>query len=180
MPLHTRLSVSVSVLLVEVGVARENNFWLFLGREDGLAGVESLRLLTLGKADNAACDACALTLSVAALAVVGLLVLGLVVIVLSLVDDHGASDDGVRSAKVDEQVSILVLGVSVETSLDLLNITNTSVVDVLVGVATVGTEWVIDLTSRLATVLQVAELVDLEGVEAWLESLELTLSLIHI
>ena len=46
--------------------------------------------------------------------------------------------------------------------------------DVLVRVATVGTEWVIDLTSRLATVLQIAELVDLEGVETWLESLELT------
>ena len=135
------------MLLVEVRVAGENNFWVSFGREEGLAGVESLRLLTLGKADDAACDAGALSLSVAALAVVGLLVLGLVVIVLSLVDDHGAADDGVRSAKVDEQVSVLVLGVSVETSLDHLNITNTSVVDVLVRVATVGTEWVIDLTS---------------------------------
>ena len=173
--LHYRLSVSVvTMLLVEVRVAGENNFWLSSGGEDGLAGVESLGLLTLGKADNAACDACALALSVAALAVVGLLVLGLVVIVLSLVDDHGASDDGVGSAKVDEQVSVLVLGISVETSLDHLDITNTSVVDVLVRVATVGTEWVIDLTSRLATVLQIAELVDLEGVETWLESLELT------
>ena len=173
--LHYRLSVSVvTMLLVEVRVAGENNFWLSSSREDWLAGVESLRLLTLGKADDAACDAGALSLSVAALTVVGLLVLGLVVIVLSLVDDHGAADDGVGSAKVDEQVSVLVLGVSVETSLNHLNITNTSVVDVLVRVATVGTEWVIDLTSRLATVLQIAELVDLEGVETWLESLELT------
>jgi len=51
----------------------------------------------------------------------------------------------------------------------VLDITNTAVVDILVRLTVVGSEGVIDVTSRLTAVLQVAELVDLERVKAGFE-----------
>ena len=131
-------------------------------------------LLTLGEADNAACDALTLTFSVASLTVVSGSVFGLVEVILSLVDNHGAADNGVRSGKVNKEVSVLVLTSGFPSDLELLNITDTTVQDVLVRVTTVGTEWVEDSTSGRATVLEVTELVDFESVEAGLQAFEFT------
>ena len=158
----------------EVRVRRELELRRLLRGEDGLAWVRLFWHLALSKADNAARDFAAHALTVAAFAVGSLWVLSLVEVVLSLVDNQGAADDAVGAAEVGEEVSVLVLGLAVETGLDLLDITNASVVDVLVGVAAVGTEWVIDLTRGLAAVLEIAELVDLHGVEAGSEAGELT------
>lgn len=137
---------------------------------DGLG----LFLLTLGKSNNAAGDALTLTLTVTTLTVLGHWVLSLVVVILTFVENHGASDNGVGSAQVDEEVSVLVLSVGVPTSLDLLNITDTTIVDVLVRVAALGIEWVEDLAGALAAVLKITELVNLECVKAGLDALELT------
>jgi len=131
-----------------------------------------LGLLTLGEADNAAADTGAHAFSVATLAVFGHRVLSLVVIVLSFVDNDGAANDGVGAGESDKGVSDLVLGSVVEAGLEVLQITDAAVVDVLVGVATVGTEGVEDVSGGLAAVLEVTELVDLEAVESSLESFE--------
>ena len=68
--------------------------------------------------------------------------LSLSVVIFSLVDGHGLTDDGVGSAKVDKEVSVLVLGVGVEAGLDLLDVTNAALVNVIVRVSMVGTEGV--------------------------------------
>lgn len=174
-----RCSVAVTVVavgteswLVEVGIRSENELRILQVREAGLAWVGLGRLLALGKTDNAARDAGTLTLSESALSVLRHWVLSLIVIILALVQNHGASNDRVRSAQVHEQVSVLVLGVGVEAGLQLLNIANASVVDVLVRVATVRAEGVVDVASGLASVFEVTELVDLKGVEAGLDHLE--------
>jgi len=77
-----------ALMLVEVRILGEDQLGVLGGWVEGLAGVGSLGLLTLGEADNAACNSAALAFLEAALTVVGLLVFGLVVIVLSLVDNH--------------------------------------------------------------------------------------------
>jgi len=79
--------------------------------------------------------------------------LSLIVVIFSLIDGHGLTDDGVGSAKVNKEVSVLVLGVRVEASLNLLDVTNAALVDVLVGVSTVGSEGVINVTNGLTAVL---------------------------
>ena len=147
---------------VNLGLLDWNVDWLGLG------------LLTLGEADDAAGDALALTLTVAALTVLSHWVLSLIVVIFTLIHDHGASNNTVRSAQLNKQISVLVLGVCVEASLDLLDIANSAVIDILVGVTSVGTEWVEDLAGGLAAVLEITELVDLEGVETWLQVLEST------
>lgn len=48
------------------------------------------------------------------------------------------------------------------------------------GVSLLGTEWVIYLASGLATVLEVTELLDLEGMEARGEACELTMQLSEV
>ena len=129
-------------------------------------------LLALGKADNAACDTFAHALSDAGVTFVGSGVFGHVVVVLSFVDDHGAADNGVGSAEHDKSVSVFVSASSVPSDLELLNITNSALSDVLVGVTVRGTVGVVDIASGLATVLEVTELVDLESVEATLHALD--------
>lgn len=168
------VSMGTEAWLIESWVGGENKVWLLLGREDGLARLGHLGLLALGEADNTACNSVAHTFTETALTIVCLWVFGLVEIVFSLVEDHGASDNGVRSAEVGEEVSVLVLGVSVEAALDVLEITDASVVDVEMRVTVLGTEWVIDVASRLASVLQITVLVNLEGMEARLDVLELS------
>lgn len=81
-------SVKTAVLLVEVRILGEDQLRVLRCGVEGLAGVESLGLLTLGEADDTACDSAALAFNEAALTVVGLLVFGLVVIVLSFVNNH--------------------------------------------------------------------------------------------
>ena len=168
------MSVGTEAWLIESWVRGEDKVWLFLGREDRLARLGHLGLLTLGEANDAACNSVAHTFLESALTIVCLFVLGLVEIVFSLVEDHGASDNGVRSAEVGEKVSVLVLSVSVETALDVLEVTDASVVDVEMRVTVLGTEWVIDVTSGLTAVLQITVLVNLEGMEARLNVLELS------
>ena len=168
------VSVGTEAWLIESWVGGEDKVWLLLGREDGLARLGHLGLLALGEADNTACNSVAHTFTETALTIVCLWVFGLVEIVFSLVEDHGASDNGVGSAEVGEEVSVLVLGVSVEAALDVLEVTDASVVDVEMRVTVLGTEWVIDVAGRLATVLQITVLVNLEGMEARLDVLELS------
>merc|ERR550532_2996073 len=91
--------------------------------------------------------------SEAAFAIGGILMLSLSVVIFSLVDGHGLTDDGVGSAKVNKEVSVLVLGVGVEAGLDLLDVTNAALVNVIVGVSTVGTEGVKNVTNGLTAVL---------------------------
>ena len=79
--------------------------------------------------------------------------LSLIVVIFSLVDGHGLTDDGVGSAQVNKEVSVLVLGVRVEASLDLLDVTDAALMDVLVRVSTVGTEGVKNVTNGLTAVL---------------------------
>lgn len=56
----------------------------------------------------------------------------------------------------------------------MLDITDTSVVDVIMRISTVGTEGVINFTGGIATVFQVTELHNLDGVKAGLDAFELT------
>lgn len=142
--------------------------------EEGLGDSLGLLDLTLGETNNATCDPLALAFSEAALTIVSLGVFGLIEIVLSFVKNERAANDGVGSAKVGKKVSVLVLSVGIETSLDVLAITDTALGDIEVRVALLGTEGVENLTSRLAAVLQITELVDLEGVKTGLETLEFT------
>lgn len=79
--------------------------------------------------------------------------LSLSVVIFSLVDGHGLTDDGVGSAKVNKEVSVLVLGVGVEAGLDLLDVTNAALVNVIVGVSMVSTEGVKNVTNGLTAVL---------------------------
>ena len=75
---------------------------------------------------------------------------------------------------VCEEISVLVLGVSVESALDVLEVANASVIDVEVRVSMSGTEGVIDVASGLTAVLQVSELVNLQRMKARLNVLELS------
>ena len=84
-----------------------------------------------------------------------------------------ATDNRVGSTQHHERVSILVLGATVPASLALLDVTDAAVVDVLVRVAVVGAERIKHIAGRLAAVLEVTVLVDLQGVEAGLDVLEL-------
>ena len=59
---------------------------------------------------------------------------GLIEIVFSFVDDEGTAKDGVYTPHSGEGISAFVLGVRIETSLDMLNITDTSGVDIVVRV----------------------------------------------
>jgi len=164
----TEVTVTVAETVSEVVLGLLGK--LLGGLLDGLGQL----LLTLGEANHAAGDALALTLTVATLTLVGGGVLGLVVVVLSFVKNKGASDNAVGAGEHDKGISVLVLSLGVPTALNLLDITNAALVDILVRVATVGTEGVEHFTSGLAAPLEVAELVDLEGVEAGLDALELT------
>ena len=140
------------------------------GLLDGLGHL----FLTLGESDNATGDTLALSFTVATLTLVSGGVFGLVVVVLHFVKNEGAAKNAVGARKHDKSISVLVLGLGVPTALDLLDITDATLMDVLVRVATVGTEGVEDVTSGLAAVLEVAELVDLQSVDAGLDASELT------
>lgn len=134
----------------------------------------NLGLDSLGKSDHTAGDTFALTFSVTTFTALNRGVLSLVVVILSLVNNHGAANNGVGSAKLNEHVSVLVLGTVVPASLDLLDVTNSALVDVKVRLTLVGSEGVEHLTGRLTAVFEVTELGDLEGVEAWVETFELS------
>ena len=118
------------------------------------------------EADNAAADG--LTHSLLAPAVVG---------VSTGIKDHSAAQDRVRTRELNKKVTGQVSSLALHASVDLLNVTNTALIDVVVGVSLLGTEWVVNLSSGLATVLEVTELLDLEGVHARREASELTLHL---
>lgn len=126
----------------------------------------------MGKTDDAASNASAWSSSLAAWADLSFEVnlggeLILVVVVLGLIDNHCASKDRVGSVHGELTVSILVLGTSVETGLNLLAVTNTAFMDVIMRVTLDRSEWVEDVTGGVATVLKITELVDLHGVKTW-------------
>ena len=121
------------------------------------------------KADNAAADR--LTHALLAVDVVG---------VSTGIKDHSAAQDRVRTRELNKKVTGQILSLAFHASVDLLNVTNTALIDVVVGVTLLGTEWVVDLASGLATVLEITELLDLEGVDAWGEASELTRQLSEV
>ena len=112
-----------------------------------------LLLNLVGKSDDAAGDLFAFTLTEAAQTIRSFRVLNLIVVIFSLVNGHGATNDGVRSAQVYKEVSVFVLSVGIEAGLDLLNVADTALVNVLVRVSTVGAEGVKDASSGLTAVL---------------------------
>ena len=73
--------------------------------------------------------------------------LSLVVVIFSLVDGHGLTDDGVGSAEVNKEISVLVLGVRVEAGLNLLKVTDAARVNVFMRLSLFGTEGVKDATN---------------------------------
>lgn len=96
------------------------------------------------------------------------------------IKDHSAAQDRVRTRELNKKVTGQVVSLALHASVDLLNVTNTALIDVVVGVSLLGTEWVVYLASGLATVLEVTELLDLDGVEARGEACELTLQLSEV
>ena len=130
--------------------------------------------LTLGKGDDAASDAPAHTFSETSLAVLRRRVLNLVVVILTLVEDDGATNDGVGTAQVNKKISVLVLSSGVPAGLNLLEVTNTAIEDVELGVALLGAIGVEDAASRLAAILEVTVLMNFHSVETRLDAIELT------
>ena len=89
-------------------------------------------------------------------------------VILSFIDDKRASKNGKRAAEVNKSISVLVFSVCIEAGLDLLDVTNTALHDILVGVTAVGAEWIVDISDGLTAVGKVSFLVQLNGVNAWL------------
>ena len=93
-------------------------------------------------------------------------------VILSFIDDKRASNNGKRAAELNKSISVLIFSVCIEAALDLLDVTDTTLHDILVGVTTVRAEWIVDITDGLTAVGKVSFLVHLNGVNAWLQSLE--------
>jgi len=91
----------------------------------------------LSESNDATCDGLTLAFSFTFFSNVGRCVFGLIEIVFSFINDEGTAKDGVDTPHGGEGISAFVLGVGIETSLDVLDITDTAGVDVVVGV-TVG------------------------------------------
>lgn len=107
------LGVGVTEASTELGCTRMEA----LGLSPDVDPLDGSRigLLTFGEANNAA------ALAVTELAGV-----------VSLVHGHGAADDGVGAAQVDEQIPSTVDSCIVGVSFNLFNVTNAALVDVLV------------------------------------------------
>ena len=132
-----------------------------------------LVLLGLCETDDAACDLFAHASAVDGGGELGGGALDQVVIVTTLVQNDGASKNGVGSAQLNESVSGGVALLLLVKDQKLLDVTNATSVDVVVRVTNVGAVWVEDVASGVASVHQVAELVHLQGVQALRESSEL-------
>ena len=132
-----------------------------------------LVLLGLCETDDAACDLFAHASAVDGGGELGGGALDQVVIVTTLVQNDGASKDGVRSAQLNESVSGGVALLFLVEDQKLLDVTNAASVDVVVRVTNVGAIWVENVAGGVASVHQVAELVHFQGVEALRESSEL-------
>ena len=165
------IALSVVKVMVLMGLV-DGLGWL---RRYRLLGLH-LHLLLLGECDDTACNRFALAFAEAALTIVSLRVLVLVKVIVSLVQNNCFSKHGVGSAEADEEISVIVLGVSVEAGLDTLKVTDAPVIDVKVGVSMLGTEGVKDV----ANVLAVAVLVNLSCMEARLDVCELAQELCEI
>ena len=147
--------------------------WL-LGVNILLLDGSRLGLLTLSEANNTASDGLTHALAESLLTAFNTWVLSHVVIITSLVDSHGAADNRVGSRKHNLSITGLVLGISGPTALKVLEITNASVHHVLVRLALLGTEWVENIADSGASVLKVSPFVNLHGVLAGTNTLELT------
>ena len=93
-------------------------------------------------------------------------------VILSFIDDKRASNNGKRAAELNKGISVLIFSVCIEAALDLLDVTDTALHDILVGVTAVGAEWIVDITDGLTAVGEVSFFVNLNGMNAWLKSLE--------
>lgn len=145
-----------------------------LGVDHFVCGGSDLLLLSLLESNDTAGDLLAHALSHTALTALNLLVFSHVVIVTSFVENHGATNDGVGSTELSHGVSRLVLGTKVPTALDLLEVTDATLVHVVMRVSSDTTVGVEDISGGATAVLKVTELVDLETVEAWVDSSEFT------
>lgn len=117
-------------------------------------------MTSLFEADDTAGDTASLAFTVARFAAFGLLVFGLIVVILSLVDCHRASNNGVRSTELNKRVPVFSLSSGVKTSKYILEITYASEDNIFVRVATLRIEWVEDWTETFAAILQVSISVD--------------------
>lgn len=141
----------------------------------GLRLVLGLGRLTLGEADDTAGNTRAHTFSETSLAFFRRGVLSLVLIILTLVEDHGAAKDRDWATQIDKQVSVFVLSIGgCKAGLNLLDVTNTAIMNVEMGWAPLASKGVVNLTSTFATVLKVTKLVNLEAMETGLDAIKRT------
>ena len=96
--------------------------------------------------NDAAGNSFALTFSETTFTIGGCRFFRLIEIILSFIDNHGASNNRVDSPHAQELISVLVLGLSIETSLNVLNITATALVNIEVRVTVRAAEGVVDFT----------------------------------
>ena len=113
------------------------------------------------KTDDAAADAFAIA--------------GSSILVRFAENDHRAADNTLSTTELNKWVSHLdLLGIAVVVDLDLLDISNTSVVDVITSKSCLGIEGIVDIASGLATLGQITVLHDFEGVQAGGEASKLS------
>lgn len=90
-------------------------------------------------------------------------------------DDHSTADNALRAAELNKRVSDLVmLGIAFVVGLDLLDVSNTSVVDVLPSESCLGIEGVVNIAGGLTAMVQIAKLRNFDGVQAGGEASELS------
>lgn len=106
----------------------------FLG-SSGLADIDNsinTIFLLFGESNDATGNGLTLAFSLTLFFVGGCFVFSLIEIVFSLVDDEGTAKDRVNTPHSGEGISASVLGILIETSLDMLDITDTASVDIVV------------------------------------------------
>jgi len=135
--------------------------------------------LNLHAADNTASNGVAFTftstlLNGASISTNACLLFCLIMIILSFVKDEGATKDRVRSPHSGILISVFVLSHSVETCLDVLDVSHAATVNVVVGVTTLLTHRVENRAGRITTVLNITILVNFQGMEARFKVLKLT------
>ena len=93
-------------------------------------------------------------------------------VILTLVNHHRATDDRVGSGQLSQSVSNLVFARFFEAAHDMLKISDASIVDVLVMVAFIGKEWVVDWSKGGAAMLQITICVNLHRMKTRFDSRE--------
>ena len=136
--------------------------------------MRELACFALREPDDTACNFSARSQPHTALPTLDLRMLADIVVIFSFVEAHGSPKDRKWAMQLPNPVSLEVLCITAELSLDLLTITDTSIIYVKVGMALFHTKGIVDGPSGLKPMFQVAKLVDLEGMLLRGESRELS------